>query len=101
MATLLSSLLVVKMNKPPTNGPHIQPNPLNDCAKLMRRSADSFSPSTVTYGLAAVSRQVSPHPITNRENRKKGKDMICSPGINSKAPIPYNISPVITPVRYP
>ena len=88
-----------KRKNPPTSGPQIHPSPLNAWARLMRRSLPSGSPNTVTYGFDAVSRQVSPQPITNRASRKNSNDPIRPPGMNSRAPMPYSTSPVSTPVR--
>jgi hypothetical protein len=63
-----------KSSRPVRTGAQIQPSPLNDWAKFKRLAAVSFGPSSVAYGLAAVSRNVNPHPITNKANRKKLKD---------------------------
>ena len=98
---VLTSPPPAKRKNPPTSGPQIHPSPLNDCARFSLRSLPSGSPSTVTYGFAAVSRQVSPHPITKSENRKNSNEPILPPGMKSSAPTPYSTSPVSTPARYP
>ena len=52
-------------------GPRIRLIPLNDWAKLIRQAASSLLPSTVTYRLAAVSRNASPLAMVNNAKRKK------------------------------
>ena len=51
-------------------GPRIQPTPLQDCARLMRVAAYVLAPSTVVYGLAMVSRNVSPVAMRQTPARK-------------------------------
>ena len=77
----------------------MQPRPLNDWARFRRDGAVEGSPSSVTYGLAAVSSTTSPHPITNSDTRKKLNDMALSPGINSSEPNPNSSRPSTTPRR--
>ena len=57
------------------------PNPLNDCDKFSRLVAVSLAPSSVTYGLAAVSRNTKPHPIMKRQ---RGMLRNCPPSTRNK-----------------
>src|SRR3954447_1612150 len=54
---------------PPSGGPKIHPSPLHDCARLMRVAANRGAPSTVVYGFAIVSRNVSPVAIVQTPAR--------------------------------
>ena len=53
-----------------------------------RLAAVSRGPNSVTYGLAGVSRKVSPHPMTNNENRNILNEAIYCPGMNNNDTIP-------------
>ena len=75
------------------------PRPLNDCERFNRLVAVSLAPSSVTYGLAAVSRNTSPHPMTKRQKRKAEKLPINAPGIKKTAPRPKSRRPNTTPRR--
>ena len=61
-------------------GPKNDPTPLKLCARFSRNSEVSGSPSTVIYGLAAVSKKVNPLAKTNNAKRKKGKLSFCAAG---------------------
>ena len=58
------------MNIPPMMGAIVTASPLNDCAKFNRCVELSWGPKMVTYGLAAVSRIVSPQAMINKAPRK-------------------------------
>src|ERR1035441_9382736 len=82
----------------PTIGPKIQPMPLQDCARLIRVAAYVLAPSTVVYGLAMVSRNVSPVAIRQTPARKATNAvvddtvpsctmaLICVAGMNQNPP---------------
>ncbi len=94
-------------------GPRIQPIPLHDCARLIRVAAYRRSPNTVVYGLAMVSRNVSPVAMTHTPVRKATKAMLADTlpcftselmyvaGTNQKPPTATSSSPVMMPPLYP
>src|ERR1051326_6559155 len=94
-------------------GPKIQPTPLHDCATLMRNAAYCFGPRTVVYGLAMVSRNVSPVAIAQTRARYAMKAVVgetppvCTmplmlvAGRNHKPPRATTSRPAIMPRLYP
>src|ERR1019366_7396306 len=97
----------------PTIGPKIQPTPLQDCARLMRVAAEVLAPSTVVYGLAIVSRNVSPVAMMQTPARKATNAvvadtvpactmaLICVAWMNQNPPAATISSPVMMPPLYP
>ncbi|MNL26695.1 hypothetical protein D3C87_1482390 [compost metagenome] len=61
---------LISMILAPTIGASVAANPLNDCEKFSLKVAVSFGPSNEAYGLAAVSRIVSPQAIMKSAPRK-------------------------------
>ena len=91
----------LKKYRPPSRAPIIHPNPLKVCDMLMRLDEVRLSPSSVTYGLAAVSSRHSPSPRTNSGNSRADSRVNADAGIKRKAPTANASSPVITPRRVP
>src|ERR1039458_2648950 len=93
----------------PMAGPEIQPTPLQDWEMLIRVAAYLRAPSTVVYGLAMVSRNVSPvammqTPARNATNAVVGETLpwctmalMCVAGMNQKPPAATISSPVMMP----
>src|SRR3954467_5087205 len=98
---------------PPSGGPKIHPRPLHDCARLIRVAANRGAPSTVVYGFAIVSRNVSPAamkqtPPRNPTNAIGGVTppactiaLVWLAGANQKPPIATITSPAMIPPLYP
>ena len=83
------------------SGPMIHARPLKDWEKLIRRAAESFGPSLVEYGLAAVSRVAKPHPSINKQVRKIQKDSNEVVPAIRKAPVAKSDNPKMIPFLYP
>src|SRR5579859_74407 len=75
-----------RMNAAPSVGTSELPTALKDWAKLMRRSAVSGGPRTVTYGLAQTSRKDWPDDMTKRASRKNAYCREVAAGRKSSVP---------------
>src|SRR3954469_13101591 len=98
---------------PPSGGPKIHPSPLHDCARLIRVAANRGAPSTVVYGFAIVSRNVSPVAIVQTPARNPTNaifadtlpectsELIYVAGMNQNPPTATSTSPMMMPFLYP
>ncbi len=59
----------LKISRLPNRGPSIHPMTLKVYERLLRLAANLGSPNTVVYGLATVSKKVSPEKIMSRPNK--------------------------------
>lgn len=63
-------------------GASVAASPLNDCAKLSLCVEVAGSPNEEAYGLAAVSKIVSPQAMINKATRKNRYCWVFAAGIN-------------------
>ena len=68
---------------------------------LIRTAANWGAPNTVVYGLAIVSRKVSPMEITHTPSKKAQKVEIWVAGINQRHPNATIANPERIPPLYP
>ncbi len=68
---------------------------------MIRVAAYRGSPSTVVYGLATVSRNVSPEAITQTPNRNAQNALMPVAGMNQNPPAATISSPAMMPPLYP